>query len=52
LLAMTAIDLLYGDAEPARQILADFKPVMSKDEYLAFERGLFRTERWKPEVSS
>ncbi len=52
LLAMTAIDLLYGDAAPAKQILADFKPVMGKDEYLAFERGLFRTERWKAEVSS
>ncbi len=35
LLAMTAIDLLYGDAAPAKQILADFKPVMGKDEYLA-----------------
>jgi hypothetical protein len=32
LLVITAIDLLYGDAEPAKQILADFKPAMSKDE--------------------
>ena len=44
---MTAIDLLWDDAAPARQILADFEPAMTKDQYLAFERGLFRTERWK-----
>src|SRR5262249_43163094 len=48
LLAMTAIDLLYHDAAPAPHVLADFKPAMSKDEYLAFARGLFKTERWKP----
>jgi hypothetical protein len=51
LLAMTAIDLLYGDAAPARKILAEFKPAMTKDSYLAFERGPFRTERYKPEAS-
>ena len=52
LLAMTAVDLLYADAAPARQILAEFKPVMTKDSYLDFERGLFRTEHFKPEVST
>lgn len=52
LLAMTAIDLLHGDAAPARKILDEFKPAMTKDSYLAFERGLFRTERYKPEVST
>jgi hypothetical protein len=44
---MTAIDLLYGDAAlAARKILAEFKPAMTKtkDSYLAFERGLFRTD--------
>jgi amidohydrolase len=45
LLAMTAIDLLYGDAAPARDILAEFDPAMTKDGYLAFQRGLFRKER-------
>jgi hypothetical protein len=49
-LAMTAIDLLYADAAPARKILADFKPEMTKPEYLAFERGLFKTERYKAEA--
>jgi metal-dependent amidase/aminoacylase/carboxypeptidase family protein len=52
LLAMTAIDLLYGDAAPAKKILAEFKPAMTKDGYLAFGRDLFRTERYKPEAST
>ena len=46
LLAMTAIDLLYEDAAPAKDILAQFKPAMSKQAYLEFQRGLFRTERF------
>src|SRR5262249_10375518 len=44
LLAMTAIDLLYGDAEPAKEILARFEPAMTKEAYLAFQRGVFRKE--------
>jgi amidohydrolase len=46
LLAMTAIDLLYGDAAPASEILAAFEPAMTKEAYLAFQRGLFRKERY------
>jgi len=46
-LAMTAIDLLWADAAPARQILADFTPAMDKAAYLAFARGLFKTERYR-----
>jgi hypothetical protein len=46
LLAMTAIDLLYGDAGPATEILVGFEPAMTKDAYLAFQRGLFRKERY------
>ena len=47
LLAMTAIDLLWDDAAPARKIIAEFEPAMTKEKYLAFERGIFKTERWK-----
>jgi len=47
LLAMTAIDLLWDDAAPARKIIADFEPAFTKDAYLAFERGLFKTEHYK-----
>jgi hypothetical protein len=46
---MTAIDLLYADAAPAKQIIADFQPAFTKDSYLAFERGLFKKERYKGE---
>jgi amidohydrolase len=46
LLAMTAIDLLYGDAAAAKQVLAGFAPAMTKEAYLAFQRGLFRKERY------
>jgi amidohydrolase len=45
LLAMTAIDLLHGDAAPAKEILAGFEPAMTKEAYLKFQRGLFRKER-------
>jgi hypothetical protein len=41
---MTAIDLLYGNAVQARQIIGDFKPAMTKDSYLAFASGLFERE--------
>src|ERR1700686_2430431 len=50
LLAMTAIDLLYDEAAPARKIIADFQPVMTREAYLAFERGLFKTERYRAEA--
>jgi amidohydrolase len=46
LLAMTAIDLLYGDAAPARELLARFEPAMTKEAYLAFQRGVFRKENY------
>ena len=46
LLAMTAIDLLHGDAAPAKEILAKFEPAMTKEAYLAFARGLFKKERY------
>src|SRR5271154_1908546 len=50
LLAMTAIDLLYGDAGAAKAVIADFDPAMSKEDYLAFQRGLFKKERYASEA--
>ena len=35
-MALTVIDLLYGDAANAKTILDDFTPKMTKDEYLKF----------------
>jgi amidohydrolase len=43
-LAMTAIDLLYGDAEVAREVLHDYKAPMTRAEYLAFQRNINKTE--------
>ena len=43
-LAMMAIDLLADDASRARHILEQFRPSLSKDEYLKQQHGVFRTE--------
>jgi hypothetical protein len=43
-LALMAVDLLWGDAAPARDILEAWKPRMTKEAYLAFQRGISRTE--------
>jgi metal-dependent amidase/aminoacylase/carboxypeptidase family protein len=45
-LALMAVDMLWGDAEAARDILKSWKPRMTKDAYLAFQRGVARTERF------
>ncbi len=39
-MAMTAVDLLAGDAKAAKAILASFTPRMSKAEYLGFLRSV------------
>jgi amidohydrolase len=46
LLALTAIDLLYGDGSEGKRILAESPPKMTREEYLAFCRGLFTEERY------
>jgi hypothetical protein len=46
LLAMTVIDLLWDDASPARKAISEFRPVFTKDSYLAFARDLFKKERY------
>lgn len=43
-LALTTVDLLWGHAEVARGILARSKPRMTKEDYLAFQRGIKRRE--------
>jgi len=43
-LALMAVDLLWGNAEAAREMLHAWKPRMTKAEYLAFQRGVARTE--------
>jgi metal-dependent amidase/aminoacylase/carboxypeptidase family protein len=43
-LALMAVDLLWDDASAARDILKAWKPRMTREEYLAFQRGISRTE--------
>ena len=45
-LALTAIDLLWGDARKAKSILENYIPAMTKKEYLAYQDNLFRTEHY------
>jgi amidohydrolase len=43
-LALMAVDMLWDDAKAAREIMAGFTPRMTKEAYLAFQRGIARTE--------
>jgi len=43
-LALMAVDMLWGNADGARDILKSWKPRMTKEEYLAFQRGVAREE--------
>jgi len=43
-LALMAVDLLWDDAGAAREVLKAWKPRMTKEEYLTFQRGTARTE--------
>jgi amidohydrolase len=51
-LAWMAADLLGDEACEARQLLDNFEPRMSKDEYLTYQRGLSRVDRWSETTSS
>jgi hypothetical protein len=41
-MAMTAIDLLHGDAGEAQRVIKNFKPAMNVEEYLAFLEEMAR----------
>jgi metal-dependent amidase/aminoacylase/carboxypeptidase family protein len=43
-LAMTIVDLLYGGAQEASELLADFQAPLSKEEYLKLMRGFVREQ--------
>lgn len=45
-LAAMAIDLLADGAAGAREVLQSAKPPMTREQYLAFQRGLARREVW------
>ena len=41
-MAMTVVDLLWGEAKAARSLLDRYTPRMTKQQYLGFLRGLFQ----------
>ena len=43
-LALMAVDLLWGDAGGARDILRTWNPRLTKEAYLSFQRGISKTE--------
>jgi hypothetical protein len=45
-LAAMAVDLLADGAAGAREVLAGPRPPMTRDGYLAFQRGIARRERF------
>ena len=47
-LALSVVDLLADGARVARDVLNQHQPAMSKDEYLAFMRGLAKEELYDP----
>src|SRR6058998_2481356 len=46
-LAAMAVDLLWEGAAGAREVLKDAKPPMTREQYLAFQRGLARRETYE-----
>ncbi|MED5409000.1 MAG: amidohydrolase, partial [Pseudomonadota bacterium] len=49
LLAMTAIDVLGENSRKGREILANTRPKLTKDEYLKFNRDMMQTTRFTPD---
>jgi amidohydrolase len=45
-LALMAVDLLWGNAEAAREVMRRHRRLMTKEDYLAFQRGMAKTERF------
>lgn len=46
-MALTVVDLLYNDASIAKNILNNFKPVMTKEEYLDFMESVDKVESFE-----
>jgi metal-dependent amidase/aminoacylase/carboxypeptidase family protein len=51
-LALMAVDLLYANAERAKEIKAQHKPVMSKEEYLSYQNRIFQKEIFEGETGA
>ena len=49
-LASMAVDLLYGNAEKGKEIIAQHQPLMSKEEYLSYQNRIFQKEVYDGET--
>jgi metal-dependent amidase/aminoacylase/carboxypeptidase family protein len=45
-LAAMVVDMLADGARGAREVIADAKPRMTREEYLKFQRGIWKREVW------
>jgi len=46
------VDLLYGNAEKAKEIKAQHKPILSKEEYLSYQNRIFQKEIFDGETGT
>ncbi len=51
-LALMAVDLLYDNAAKAKEIQAQHKPIMSKEEYLSYQNRIFQKEIFDGETGT
>jgi len=51
-LALMAVDLLCDNAEKAKEIQAQHKPIMSKAEYLSYQNKIFQNETFDGEAGT
>ena len=51
LLAMNAIDMLYGDASSARNVIESYKPEFTIDTYIRHQTQVFKTEMYNGETN-
>jgi len=52
LLAMTAIDMLYGNGETAKGIISEFEPEFTTEEYIRYQEEVFKTEIYDGEENT
>jgi amidohydrolase len=45
-LAWMAVDLLTNNAQAGTRLLNEFEPLMTKNQYLAYQRGISKTDLW------
>jgi metal-dependent amidase/aminoacylase/carboxypeptidase family protein len=51
-LALLAVDLLYENAQKAKDIVAQHEPIMTKEEYLDYQNKIFQKEIYDGEAGT